>query len=294
MRCLLLGCLWYYGSSLNSQPITVNEGPPASYIARLTRHDHDARKVPPGPLKPDADYKYRSDYAVAMVLQGKYPLAIELLEGIEKEKPGEYIVAANLGTSYELSGDNVKARRWIEEALKRNPDSHYGTEWLHLRILDAKMALEKDPAWLASNSVLGVDFGSAPKPEAPFRWPDGLNGAKAMMALNFQLHERLGFVKPPDPLVAGLLFDLGNLLATQLTAEHGLAVYDLAATYKPATAELLEARRAFMRKASEQGAAERTRKRLWNRGVYIGVWVLATVLACFGVIYGLRRAGGLP
>lgn len=288
MRYLLLGCLWYYGTNLNSEPITIEGVAPASLVAHLTRHDHDPRKVPPGPLKSDADYKYRSDYAVAMVLQGKYPLAIELLEGIEKEKPGEYIVAANLGTAYELAGDNAKARFWIQEALKRNPNSHYGTEWLHVRILDAKMALEKDPAWLASNSVLGVDFGSAPKPEAPFRWPKGINGGTAMMALAFQLRERMGFVPPPDPIVADLLFDYGNLLAIQMSAEHGLAVYDLAATYKPAKAERLEARRAFMKKAAEEGARARAWKRAWEVGRYVGVTVLVSVVVCYGVIRFLR------
>lgn len=32
--------------------------------------------------------------------------------------------------------------------------SNYGSEWLHVAILETKLAMAKDPAWLRSHSVL--------------------------------------------------------------------------------------------------------------------------------------------
>ena len=45
------------------------------------------------------------------------------------------------------------------ECLKRNAQSHYGTEWLHELILEAKIALAYDPTWLQTHTVLRIDFG---------------------------------------------------------------------------------------------------------------------------------------
>src|SRR6185503_7493595 len=103
-----------------------------------------------------------------------------------------YVVAANLGTAYELHGDLVAARRWIAEAIRRNPYSHEGTEWLHVLILDARMALAKDPNWLASHSVLGIDFGNEPAPLVPKAWPKNQDGQSTVRALQYQLRERMG------------------------------------------------------------------------------------------------------
>ncbi len=71
--------------------------------------------------------------------------AVKFLEASEKKRPGRYQTAANLGTAYELTGNLVQARRWIKEGIARDPSSHEGTEWLHLRILDARLALTQDP-----------------------------------------------------------------------------------------------------------------------------------------------------
>ena len=84
--------------------------------------------------------------------------AIELLEELEKKSPGQYAVAANLGTAYELNGDNRKALEWIKKGVERNPESHFGTEWLHVKILEAKIAIEQNPEWLSNHSVLETDF----------------------------------------------------------------------------------------------------------------------------------------
>src|SRR6185295_18138288 len=156
----------------------------------------------------NADFKVRSDYAATLVHRGEARRAVEVLESVERLHPGEYIVAANLGTAYELSGNLDKAYFWINEGIRRNAQSHEGTEWLHLRILKARMALAKDPAWIQTHSVLELDFGTGTEPKKPETWPADSGGAEGVIkALAYQLRERMAFVPAPDPLVGGMIAD---------------------------------------------------------------------------------------
>lgn len=130
--------------------------------------------------------------------------------------------------------------------IARNPAAHFGTEWLHVKILEAKIAGAKDPAWLETRSVLGLDFGTGETPSRPPTWPLG-SDPKVRRALQYQLRERMGFIAAPDPVVGDLLFDLGNVLALEVSVEHALAAYDLALAYGAPKARLLKQRRAHLR-----------------------------------------------
>ncbi len=91
--------------------------------------------------------------AIQAILTGAYDSAIVALLAIEAAHPGLYATASTLGTAYELAGDNHQALHWIAEGLRRNPDSHNGTEWLHIDILNAKIALESNPDYLAEHPI---------------------------------------------------------------------------------------------------------------------------------------------
>jgi tetratricopeptide (TPR) repeat protein len=231
---------------------------------------------PPPYREPAESYKSRSDEATTLVYKGETAKAIEIYNDIEKEKPGEYVVAANLGTAYELHGDLVSAKRWIAEAIRRNPNSHYGTEWLHVLILDARMALAKDPKWIENHSVLGVDFGKEPVPVRPATWTKDQDDKSTLRALEYQLHERMGFVRPPDSIVGDLLVDLGNVLATTSTIEHAIAVYDLALTYKPLQSDLVIKRQAHLREVVE--ARHRRELLTWGAWITAGVVFLGVLV----------------
>jgi hypothetical protein len=60
------------------------------------------------PCEPPAGIR-ENDAAVRLVLKGDVPAALEMLKKIEVEHPGLYATAANLGTCYELSGDDEKS-----------------------------------------------------------------------------------------------------------------------------------------------------------------------------------------
>lgn len=211
------------------------------------------------------DYESRNDHAVALLHLGKAAEAVEAFEALERERPGVYQTAANLGTAYELAGRNADALQWIREGIRRNPQSHDGTEWLHVAILEAKLAQARDPNWLATHSVLGVDFGSDARPRTPKPYPNGNDGkpvtAKELReALEYQLMERRQFVGPPDPYVADLFFDWANVVALTASLEEAVDLYDEALRFGVVRKALAEKRRAYMQDVIHD-ATPGTRKR---------------------------------
>jgi tetratricopeptide (TPR) repeat protein len=194
----------------------------------------------------DPTPEHLNDLAVVLIRFGRPREAIALLHEIEKRSPGRGHVAANLGTAYELVGDNANALRWIREGIRRNPDDHEGTEWLHVRILEAKL----DPARKLptdGRSVLGLEFGNATMPARPVL-PKRDDGSTMSMydlgkALNYQLGERTDFLAPPDPVIAGLLLDWANLEMLAGTLENAVVLYDLADDYGSPQTALIARRR---------------------------------------------------
>jgi tetratricopeptide (TPR) repeat protein len=197
-----------------------------------TRRDRLRKEVEAG-----GDYKVRNDLASALMHTGDPKAAIQILEGIEKTNPGLYRTASNLGTAYELAGENGKALEWIRKGIQANASSHVGSEWIHVKILEAKLSASKDPDQGIEGSVLGLAFGNQSKPEQPTSLPKGNSGETITLeqidaGLKYQLHERLQFVKAPDPFVASLLFDLGNIIALKsANLGMGQGLFGLAQAY---------------------------------------------------------------
>lgn len=199
-----------------------------------------------------------TDLGVLLIHQGKYVDAARLFVAMERIFPGRYQTAANLGTSLELMGSDRLALRWIRIGMRRNPESHRRTEWLHARILEAKIALAADPKALEGRSVAGVVFDPVTVPPLPTAYPPGNDGKPVKpheldQALSYQLSERLQFVRPKDPVVANLLDDWATLNLAGGPVENAAALYPLAWRYgAPKTAlgeaRLREAKRAMAKR----------------------------------------------
>jgi tetratricopeptide (TPR) repeat protein len=188
----------------------------------------DGAKMEVG-LRNSTNFNDRSDYSIALMYLGRSKEAVTLLQSLEKEQPGKYFVAANLGTAYELTGNNEEASRWIAEGIRRNPDSHEGTEWLHLKILEAKIAQQKDPDYFKKHSVL--DIQPHVMTDETLIGKEKLNPGQMAEAIQHQLTERMQFVKPPDPAVASLLFDYAALEAGTRTLESAQRMLRMAVNY---------------------------------------------------------------
>lgn len=198
------------------------------------------------------DFEHLTDLGIVLIYQQKYADAIHLFVAIESLHPGRHETAANLGTALELMGRDTLALRWIRLGIQRDRREHEGTEWLHARILEAKIALENDPTYLEGRSVAGVSFDPVTIPALPTRYPAGNDGAPVKpheldRALRYQLGERLQFVKPKDPIVANLLMDWATLNLAGGPVENAQALYRFAERYGAARSPLIAARQKRIR-----------------------------------------------
>ncbi|MTW09180.1 hypothetical protein GM658_01070 [Pseudoduganella eburnea] len=184
--------------------------------------------------------------SAVLIRFGKLPEAVKLLQFVEQKYPGNYQTASNIGTAYELLGRNEDALKWIVEGVKRNPEDHFGTEWLHIQILKAKLGQHPTPA--PGHSILNLDFGNDAMPIRPAALPFGNDGKQLSLfavgyALRFQLLERIEFVAAPDPMVAGMLLDWANLELLAGAVETADVLYDAALRYGSSERTLIAARK---------------------------------------------------
>lgn len=184
-----------------------------------------------------------SDLGSMLVYTGQYLKAKQIFQDIEQKTPGLYQTAANLGTVYELLGQNDSALYWIMRAVQINPNSHKGSEWIHVKILEAKIKANGDNMYLWKHSILSLDFGDDKIPVNK----NNIDLQSLRDHLYNQLNERMSFVKPKDPIVAQLLFDLGNICAMIMDATSGLQVYQTANEYGY-TSDLFDKRQSYIEK----------------------------------------------
>lgn len=173
------------------------------------------------------DFKILSDFAWYEVRIGNKENAVKLLEALYRLNPEEYNVVANLGTAYEVTGQNKKALEFIRKAVAINPASHFGSEWIHIRILEQKVKEKPDYTKIIN---LGADKSFT-------KWLTGetynkeITPDSLMVQIAYQLHERIGFIPEPDPIVGQLIFDFADLVTIARSVSEAKPFYRYAVTY---------------------------------------------------------------
>lgn len=197
------------------------------------RHIEDLEKRE-GQYLQSPSFETRNDLAVALLRNGAFDRARTLLEENEREKPDQYQTATNLGTALELLGEPEEALVWIQKGIALNPDSHQGSEWVHVQLLRAQIKEKAEPGWMKRNTLTGVSFGSQPlPPESQVVWPVGNKGIQ-LDASDFQRHleaqlgERLVFVESPNILVGGLLHEYAQSMVINQSVRSSFEVSKLA------------------------------------------------------------------
>jgi hypothetical protein len=194
---------------------------------------------------PPAPGVLECDNAARKIIAGDAAGALEILKRVESEHPGLYMAAANMGTAYELTGDDESALKWINEGIRRNPDSHMLAEWLHVKILEAKIALKKDPAWLETHTITGLDAG---RPIQNYVTLQGeKSGYQVLESIRSQATVRALFIKPQDVIMARLLREAASFALRAHPASVPGAL-DLAVAYGLPESETKELREAYEEK----------------------------------------------
>jgi tetratricopeptide (TPR) repeat protein len=155
----LFSCIWIDGTTIDGEHKYVSYH---SSMLEQSVHRFSSQTKLDDILKADKRESYSKEdkkehNAVVSLLKGDYNLAIEQLLEIEKLHPNQYSIASNLGTAYELNGENEKALAWITKGIKRDVNSHYGTEWLHQYILELKIKLAENPNFLQTSRAIPIE-----------------------------------------------------------------------------------------------------------------------------------------
>jgi len=122
-------------------------------------------------------------------------------------------------------GKNKKAYEWIKKSIEIDSKSHKGSEWLHLKILEAKIKNLKE---VSGEFLINTTFGLETNPKTKLSKEEL---EKLEKALYYQLNERITFIKPKDQIVAVLLFELGNIALLTKDYLSTSEIYQLSKTY---------------------------------------------------------------
>lgn len=178
---------------------------------------------------PMDDYKTRSDIAFHLTRLGRYRESLAILQDLVKRYPHEYKILSNLGTLYELNNMPDSALSILRATNKRFPEGHYGSEWFHLKVLEAKLNLRKDPHWLEQHRVLDLGITQAsPDTSEQFR-----HNMDRLWHTTYQLRERIPFTPTPDLLLANVLNELADAAAIEYSMLDAYKFYYIGMQYDP-------------------------------------------------------------
>ncbi|MBL9145102.1 MAG: hypothetical protein JNM99_15590 [Verrucomicrobiaceae bacterium] len=290
-----LSCFNGYGEDVSTTNIRgeVVSDRAKGWLSRLTEARHHAvshrHRGPrfPGQFKDDPVMHANAE-AVEVLLDGSIEKSVRMLRQIEAATPSRYETAANLGTALELSGDDEGALKWITEGIRRNRQSHDQSEWIHVRILEAKVALKRDPRWLETNTISGINRDNMTK-AFEIETPQGpmvlFHPSKPSVhnAIGWQLNERMSLVKPTDIIVAHLLYELALIEMEAGNLKDAEGELEMAKDYGLPQALLTEQAKRLAPALAEIRRAE------WIDWLSSGVVPVAlAILLLVALFYGLR------
>lgn len=175
-----------------------------------------------------ATYKTWSDLALNLMKLGQSDSALAILKPLARKHPQEYNITANLGTCYELKGKLDSALKYISLGLAKNPDSHRGSEWIHVKILEGKIMEKRFPGWMSTNAIIPLESLIAKldsvRPQRDIR--------KINDQFNYQLHTRIPFTPAPNKTIANLLVSLGDFNTEVGTYENAILAYAYAVEFQ--------------------------------------------------------------
>jgi tetratricopeptide (TPR) repeat protein len=149
-----------------------------------------------------------SDYGSYLLMSGRFGEGLNIFRALSKKYPDVYEIRANTAVAYELNGNVDSALYWEKRAIDMNTGRHHYSEWIHLKILEAKKQLQADPDWCLKNNVTGV-IDSIKRYYRVQLHEDGKGGWMLKSFID-QLDERLPFTYGEDKALGKLFLELGD------------------------------------------------------------------------------------
>lgn len=167
-----------------------------------------------------------SDKSVALMKLGKVKDAQKILLNLYEKTPDEYNIVINLATSYELTGNVDSALILTKKALQINESSHRGSEWFHVKVLEAKQKMKDNSNWIKENKVLDIRL--------PEFEPDSIMELDTIQEIiediGYQLVERVPFTPQHDILLANIFNEYGDILS-RISIEMAYVAYGIGEKY---------------------------------------------------------------
>jgi len=159
----------------------------------------------------------KNDIAVTLIKLGRLEEAKSILLDLIKENSNNYNVVINLGTLYELLGKNEEALKLIKKAVAINPESHSGSEWFHIKVLEFKIRHIPDAA-IPNQDILKLS--QIKLTEKNIEWD-----------ICYQLRERIPFTPSPNLMMAKILQEYGDFMADSFSIKAAYVIYEIGMDY---------------------------------------------------------------
>jgi hypothetical protein len=169
------------------------------------------------------DYPQLTDLSLSLIFLGYFEQAKNILTTLYQANPREYNIVVNLGTVNELLGNLDSANYFLKKSVEINPHSHFGTEWVHLKILEAEIAYSKDNNYFAKNTVFDFKVTALKK--------DLHAAQKIVRSIDYQLRTRVPFIPAPNPIMQQLFTELADFTYDTYSMRHAYTYYLFAQHY---------------------------------------------------------------
>ena len=171
--------------------------------------------------------KALSNKALALMKLGNVSDAKHILVDLVQRNPKEYSMIANLGTAYELSGELDSALKYISKGLKINPTSHYGSEWIHVELLKAKIKRKKSKYYIIKNSILSDELLESKRDTTKRYW----HRSRVLDQIYRQVRTRAPFTPAPNEVIWNLLLTAGDYAQKYDTYENAFLAFAYSRKY---------------------------------------------------------------
>ena len=179
------------------------------------------------PIKSLEKDKALSNKALALMKLDKVSKAKDILVDLVLRNPKEYSMVANLGTAYELSGELDSALKYISKGLEINPKSHYGSEWIHVELLKAKIKRKRSKYYIIKNPILSDELLESKRDTSKRYW----RRSRVLNHIYWQVRTRAPFTPAPNEVIWNLLLTAGEFAQKHDTYENALLAFAYSRKY---------------------------------------------------------------